>query len=115
MTTPATKTGAKIGVAALVAALLGILAMAIWYAVSAWTSVAGPPMPTDGYVAMTMGVVFTIVVGCGLMALVFYSSRYGYDEEANRDQHQTSEDDRGLLSPSMPPGSFNDSKQRTES
>jgi len=25
---------------------------------------------------------FSIVVGCGLMALVFYSSRHGYDEDA---------------------------------
>ena len=28
---------------------------------------------------MALGVVFSLVVGCGLMALVFYSSRSGYD------------------------------------
>ena len=28
---------------------------------------------------MWLGIVFSIVVGCGLMALVFYSSRRGYD------------------------------------
>jgi hypothetical protein len=28
---------------------------------------------------MWLGVVFSVVVGCGLMALVFYSSRRGYD------------------------------------
>jgi hypothetical protein len=37
-------------------------------------------MPTTGYVAMTLGIVFSLLVGCGLMALLFYSSRHGYDE-----------------------------------
>jgi hypothetical protein len=31
---------------------------------------------------MALGVVFSLVVGIGLMALVFYSSRSGYDEPA---------------------------------
>ena len=42
-------------------------------------------MPTAGYVAMMLGVVFSIVVGCGLMALIFYSSRYGYDEPSHEE------------------------------
>jgi hypothetical protein len=33
---------------------------------------------------MALGVVFSVALGCGLMALVFYSNRYGYDE-ASRD------------------------------
>lgn len=33
-----------------------------------------------GWTAMALGVTFSLVVGCGLMALVFYSSRKGYDE-----------------------------------
>ena len=37
-------------------------------------------MPAIGYVAMGFGIVFSLLVGCGLMALVFYSSRHGYDE-----------------------------------
>ena len=65
---------------ALVAALLAILAAALWFAANAWLAVSGPPMPTVGYVAMTLGIVFSLVVGCGLMALLFYSSRHGYDE-----------------------------------
>jgi hypothetical protein len=65
---------------AVVVPLLVILAAALWFAVGAWTSVTGPPMPTAGYVAMILGIVFSLVVGCGLMALLFYSSRHGYDE-----------------------------------
>jgi len=65
---------------ALFSALFAILIAAGWYAITIWNGDAGPPMPTTGYVAMTLGVVFSLVVGCGLMALLFYSSRHGYDE-----------------------------------
>ena len=37
-------------------------------------------LPGHFYIAMTLGVLFSIVVGVGLMALVFYSNRKGYDE-----------------------------------
>jgi hypothetical protein len=42
---------------------------------------SGPPMPAAGYAAMILGIVFSLVVGCGLMALLFYSSRHGYDDQ----------------------------------
>jgi hypothetical protein len=70
----------SLGTIALVVALIAILAAALWYAAGAWISVTGPPMPTVGYVAMILGIVFSLIVGCGLMALLFYSSRHGYDE-----------------------------------
>lgn len=38
------------------------------------------PLPADGLIALAVGAFFSIVVGCGLMALLFYSSRHGYDE-----------------------------------
>ena len=78
------KLGTRIGTIALVVALLGLLAAASWFAIHTWMSVEGPAMPTSGYVAMALGVVFSVALGCGLMALVFYSNRYGYDE-ASRD------------------------------
>jgi hypothetical protein len=65
---------------AMVAALIAILAAALWYAASAWFAISGPPMPAVGYVAMTLGIVMSLIVGIGLMALLFYSSRHGYDE-----------------------------------
>ncbi len=76
------------GTLALVVPLFAILAAAGWFAARAWVSIEGPPMPTTGYVAMALGVVFSLVVGCGLMALLFYSSRHGYDEpfQANDDR-----------------------------
>ncbi|MGH6715217.1 MAG: hypothetical protein ACREDC_03395 [Bradyrhizobium sp.] len=44
-----------------------------------WTT-SDTSMPTSGYLAMTLGVIFSLVVGVGLMVLIFYSNRKGYDE-----------------------------------
>jgi hypothetical protein len=78
--TPHTPLG--LGVIALMVALLAILVASAWLAVRTWIATSAPPMSTSGYVAMALGIVLSLVVGCGLMALVFYSSRYGYDDEA---------------------------------
>jgi hypothetical protein len=56
-----------------------ILVVAISWAIYAWNSV-DVEMSVHGYVAMILGIIFSLVVGCGLMALVFYSNRRGYDE-----------------------------------
>ena len=66
--------------AIILAVLFGILAMAVIWATWVWTSVSGANMSVHGYVALTLMVVFCLIVGCGLMALVFYSNRKGYDE-----------------------------------
>jgi hypothetical protein len=64
--------------------LVALLGASVWFALYAWTAIEGPPMPVEGHVAMWLGIVFSLVVGCGLMALVFYSSRRGYDDAAGR-------------------------------
>jgi hypothetical protein len=86
--------GSRIGTAALVVVLLGLLGASVWFASQSWLAVDGPPMPTQGYIAMILGVVFSVLIGCGLMALVFYSNRYGYDDASNRDQHRGANDGR---------------------
>jgi len=40
-------------------------------------------MSNHGWIAMGLGAFFSIVIGCGLMALMFYSSRGGHDEAAD--------------------------------
>ena len=72
----------RLGTIVLVVVLLGLLIAAILFAVRSFTSLEGPPMPEVGYVAMTIGVVFSLLVGITLMTLLFYSSRHGYDEQA---------------------------------
>ena len=73
----------KLGVFALLTALLGLLAASVWYAYGLWTSVETEALPPGLWAALVGGVVFSLLVGCGLMALVFYSSRHGYDDEAS--------------------------------
>ena len=69
--------------------LVALLAVSVWFAIYSWTAIEGPPVPPEGRLAMGLGIVFSLIVGCGLMALVFYSSRHGYDDAANLDRHDT--------------------------
>lgn len=75
---------AKLGIAV----LLVLLGAALWFAFGVWTAVDTGPMPAGLYVAMGLGALFSLLVGCGLMALMFYSSRRGYDERAAGERHR---------------------------
>jgi hypothetical protein len=61
------------------ATLSGFLGWAIWYAIHAWGMLSGVGISRTGWVFLVLGVVVTIIVGSGLMALLFYSSRKGRD------------------------------------
>ena len=76
---------------ALIAALLLLLAGAVWVAVVGWNLNGDVPMSGHGYVAMALGIIFSLIVGCGLMALLFYSHRHGYDEPPERETKDRSE------------------------
>jgi hypothetical protein len=65
---------------ATIAVLLAILAATIWLGYEGWTRGQDVQMSNHGYIAMALGIFFSLVVGIGLMTLVFYSSRAGYDE-----------------------------------
>jgi len=80
---PKRKKTSVLGTIALVVVLLGLLIAATLFAARSWTSIEGPPMPEVGYIAMTIGVVFSLIIGIALMTLLFYSSRHGYDERAS--------------------------------
>ena len=60
--------------------LLSLLVATDFVAYLGWTLADGVEVSTAGYVAMALGVLFSLVVGSGLMVLVFYSSRSGADE-----------------------------------
>src|SRR5882672_5592948 len=62
--------------------LLSLLVATDFVAYLGWTLADGVEVSAAGYVAMAVGVLFSLIIGCGLMALVFYSSRSGYDEPA---------------------------------
>jgi hypothetical protein len=75
-----TPTSARIGSWIVLAVLVLLLVLAIAFMLIGWDSAdGGAPMTAAGYMAMTFGIVATLALGSGLMALVFYSSRKGHD------------------------------------
>jgi hypothetical protein len=70
----ARSTWIAVAVAAVVVA--GISAVAA----SLWAEVGDVEISTGRWIAMVLGVLVTLAVGIGLMALVFISSRRGYDD-----------------------------------
>ena len=70
--------------------LLLMLGAAMGFSYHVWTSVdadagtqGGGTMNGNGVAALIIGGIGTLVLGGGLMALVFYSSRRGYDDAAD--------------------------------
>jgi len=86
----------SVGKWAILTILSLLLVAAAIIAYLGWISGGDTEVPASGYVAMAFGVVFSLAIGIGLMALLFYSSRKGYDEPAvlieDEDAHP---DDRG--------------------
>jgi hypothetical protein len=62
----------------LIGVMLAMLVAAIVYAVRIWTSVHAT-MSGWGWLFMILGILVSVALGAGLMALVFYSSRHDYD------------------------------------
>ena len=69
-----------IGSWAILVVLLLLLAATVATIYVGWRLASGTDVPASGYAAMALGVIVSLGVGFGLMALIFYSSRKGYDE-----------------------------------
>ena len=61
------------------------VALVVAVAAANWTSVGESGISLNGWIALIFGVVATLAVGIGLMALVFISSRHGYDEPPSKE------------------------------
>jgi len=73
---------ARLGVGSwtIIVILVVLLGATGFVAYLGWILGSGAEVTTSGYVSMALGVVLSLAVGFGLMGLVFYSSRSGYDE-----------------------------------
>jgi hypothetical protein len=69
-----------IGIAAAVVILLAIIGT------KTWNGIGDSEISPMGWVAMGIGIIVTLALGIGLMALVFISSRRGYDEATRSDR-----------------------------
>ena len=81
-TSTETAMSARMGVGSwiILIVLLSLLAATGVVIYFGWTRGNGTDVPTSGYAAMAFGVIISLAIGFGLMALLFYSSRKGYDE-----------------------------------
>jgi hypothetical protein len=65
-----------------VVALVG-LGLAAYWAMFVYGEIEGVTLSGHGVAAMIAGLVLTLVVGCGLMALLFFSNKHGHDERVH--------------------------------
>jgi hypothetical protein len=63
--------------------LIGLLIVILFGVLPGWDS---SQMSIHGWVALGLGAVLSLLVGGGLMALVFYSARKGYDDRIEIDR-----------------------------
>ena len=61
--------------ALIILALFALLAVSVWFVGAAWLRLGGDEIPFYGYVAIAGGVLFSLLVGGGLMALAYYCFR----------------------------------------
>jgi hypothetical protein len=64
-------------------ALVGLLAVTTGVAFWVWSEIGEVEIGRHGWIALGLGVAFTFLLGAGLMALMFLSSRRGYDDRAH--------------------------------
>ena len=69
-----------VAIAGAVVLVIGIFIAALW------TGIGNSEISTAGWLAMALGVIATLALGIGLMALVFISSRRGYDDIGGGDR-----------------------------
>ena len=77
----------RIVMAVVVIALMALLGASLFYAYGIWTTLGATDLPGWIYAAMIGGVLFSLLVGGGLMGLVFYSARAGYDDAASHNDN----------------------------
>ena len=78
--------------AVIILALVSLLGWAFWIMVTAWTHIDAQ-MSGHGWAALILGIVFSCVLGFGLMGLMFFSSRHGYDEAVKSLDRPSPDDD----------------------
>jgi hypothetical protein len=77
--------GSMRGSATLILVLLALLAVAAGFAWYVWRELGDVEISPQGYLALGIGVAVTLGLGVGLMWLVYFSHRRGFDDEAGHE------------------------------
>ena len=75
--------GLSLGQISLLVVLTVLLLLTGFWATSVWNSTGDAVMDKHGWIALGLGTFFSLLIGCGLMALMFFSSRSGHDDAAD--------------------------------
>lgn len=76
-----------------VVTLAAILIVAVIGSAYLWMGLDDTQISGHGYFALILGVIFTVGLGAGLMFLVFYSHRRGYDDRIGDGEDQSERKD----------------------
>jgi hypothetical protein len=60
----------------ILAVLLGMLSATIWIGYDMWITTSDIPVSENGYIAVGIGAALSLLISCGLIALLFYSCRH---------------------------------------
>lgn len=66
---------------------------ALWWSITMSMAI-DTPMSASGWGAMIAGIVVTLLLGIGLMSLLFLSSRRGYDKPPDQLQRRNEDEER---------------------
>jgi hypothetical protein len=84
----------RIGLLTLFALLIS--AVATWGLNLFWLAIGGGPLPLHGWIAMGLGILGTVGLAWGLMALAFKSNREGWDDRVDNTLDPGREDRRDV-------------------
>ncbi|KQT12888.1 MULTISPECIES: hypothetical protein [unclassified Bradyrhizobium] len=84
--------GISTGQIILLVVLSAVLILTGVWGFSVWSASTGVEMGKHGWIALGLGTFFSLLIGCGLMALMFFSSRSGHDEAADPFRHRQPDD-----------------------
>jgi hypothetical protein len=83
---PPPSRGISRGTAAMLLVLLGFLTAAVGLSWYIWRELGDVAMGAHGWIALALGTGAALALGGGLMWLVYFSNRRGYDDEVERDR-----------------------------
>ena len=62
-----------------------VLLISIFFSFRLWFNMDFIDISTNGVIAITFCIIVSLILGIGLMTLVFFSSRFGFDDQVDHD------------------------------
>ena len=69
----------------IISLFLAVLFLVLYFAVKLWFNWDFISINNHGFFAIVICIVMSFIIGSGLMALAFFSSKHGYDENVDHD------------------------------